>query len=346
MFGAKYCLGAVALAASVAACSSEESRTPDDDAGTPGAREDDAGSADAGEETYETPLTVSVDAGGPYSVAPGGTVKLAATFAIEDQAEEFADLTTIGAALLAYEAEHGSFPPAALSDSSGKALLSWRVLLLPYLDEKDLYARFDLTKAWDDPANKALLSQIPAAFRAGEGDGGGNTHYAGVAGKKQVFNGSATTLGGGVTRVAITDGLDMTFGVGPVGSKVSLPWTAPADIAIADHLGFGLADGFAGAGGVVTPTVFLDGSVYTFLNELDSKVVWRWSTLASEGCDRAGGLDVGLRPQWDLDGDGTFEVSGSTVEFSPSGTGELTVGFRVVDRFGGVHATTVKVVVK
>jgi Protein of unknown function (DUF1559) len=347
MLGSKYRFGAVAFALSASACNSESSNTSDKDAGTPAvSEEDDAGPGDAGEETYASPLTVSVDAGGPYRVAAGDTLKLTASYAVEGQLDETADLSAIGAALVAYEAEHRSFPPAALSDASGNSLLSWRVLLLPYLGEQELYARFDLTKAWDDPANEALVSEIPAAFRDGDGDGSGNTHYAGVAGKKQVFSGSAPELGGGIPKVAITDGVDMTFAVGPVGRDVSLPWTAPGDIAIAEHLGLGKADGFGGSGGAATPMAFLDGHVYTFPNDVETLALRRWSTLGGDGCDRAGSADVNLRPQWDLDGDGTFETSGSTVDVSPSDTGELTLGFRVVDRFGGVHATTAKVVVE
>ena len=58
-----------------------------------------------------------------------------------------------------YHDEHGSFPPAYIADASGKPMHSWRVLILPYLDEKGLYrnqtTQKEATKAFDrsiDPA--------------------------------------------------------------------------------------------------------------------------------------------------------------------------------------------------
>ena len=55
-------------------------------------------------------------------------------------------------------------PPAALRDSGGLPLLSWRVLLLPYLGHNDLYRRFHLDEPWDGPHNKALLAEMPEVY--------------------------------------------------------------------------------------------------------------------------------------------------------------------------------------
>ena len=63
------------------------------------------------------------------------------------------NLKQIGLALHNYHDEYGAFPPAYTVDADGKPLHSWRTLLLPYLDQRPLYATIDLTKAWDDPAN-------------------------------------------------------------------------------------------------------------------------------------------------------------------------------------------------
>ncbi len=62
-------------------------------------------------------------------------------------------LKNIGLALHNYANEYGAFPPAYSVDADGKPLHSWRTLILPYLDQRPLYERIDLTKAWDDPAN-------------------------------------------------------------------------------------------------------------------------------------------------------------------------------------------------
>jgi len=61
--------------------------------------------------------------------------------------------------------------------------LSWRVAILPYLDEQPLYSEFDLTKPWDDPHNLKLVARMPKVymipgFTAKEG----MTHYRTLVG--------------------------------------------------------------------------------------------------------------------------------------------------------------------
>ena len=47
---------------------------------------------------------------------------------------------------------------------TGKALLSWRVALLPFLEENELYKQFHLDEAWDSDHNKKLLAKMPRVF--------------------------------------------------------------------------------------------------------------------------------------------------------------------------------------
>jgi Protein of unknown function (DUF1559) len=337
-------LGALALVIGAAACDSGSDATPQSDSGVvPDAS---TPSADAAIAKVDSPLRIRLDVGGPYTVAAGKPVTLSASYGVEGQADQTDDLAKIAAALRAYAEQNGSFPPAALADGAGKPLLSWRVLLLPYLGRSDLYVRFDFSKAWDDPANAALVREIPDVYTDGSDDGSGHTDYAGVSGGKQIFAGASAYLGGGVKPASVTDGTGMTIGVGPVGSQVTIPWTSPGDVAIGSHLKLGQADGFAGNGGVCTPLAFLDGKVFTYLNDLSTATVKRWSTLAGDGCDPPMLHDISLRSQWDLDGDGTFETLGATATYSASQPGEHNVTFRVIDGFGGVHATTAKVVVQ
>ncbi len=54
--------------------------------------------------------------------------------------------------------EHRCLPPQALLSKDGKPLLSWRVLLLPYLEGGELYKRFRLDEAWDSPNNLPLAN--------------------------------------------------------------------------------------------------------------------------------------------------------------------------------------------
>ncbi len=288
---------------------------------------------------------VELSAGGPYRVAPGGRIPLVGRYALAGQSATVADLTAIGAALERYRAANGSYPPVALTDAAGRPTLSWRVLLLPYLGQDALYRRFDLTKAWDDPANRRLLASIPAVYRGGRRSGT-NTAYAGVAGTKHLFRSAAATLGGGVRQADVTDGTTMTAAAGPVGSAVQIPWTAPVDIDPTEHPSLGDRSGFAGAGGAATPLLFLDGSVHTIPNDAGSGLLTDWATVAGGGCAPPDGLAVDLRAGWDLDGDGTYESVGRTASFVATSTGTRTVRFRVQDARGRSFVTTAKVVVR
>src|SRR5262249_7322884 len=48
-------------------------------------------------------------------------------------------LRQIGMALHSYHDKFGSFPPAYIADENGRPIHSWRVLLLPYLGQTELY---------------------------------------------------------------------------------------------------------------------------------------------------------------------------------------------------------------
>ena len=63
-----------------------------------------------------------------------------------------------------YEAVHGKLPPAAVCGPDGKPLLSWRVLLLPFIEEQELYSQFRLDEPWDSAHNLLLLDRMPAIF--------------------------------------------------------------------------------------------------------------------------------------------------------------------------------------
>ena len=55
-----------------------------------------------------------------------------------------------------YEDEHGCFPPAYVADASGRPMHSWRVLILPYLDQQQLYDQYDFSEPWNGPNNQQL----------------------------------------------------------------------------------------------------------------------------------------------------------------------------------------------
>jgi hypothetical protein len=64
-----------------------------------------------------------------------------------------------------YAGDHGGkLPTAIVHGKDGRPLLSWRVLLLPYLGQESLYSRFRLDEPWDSPNNLPLLDQMPELY--------------------------------------------------------------------------------------------------------------------------------------------------------------------------------------
>jgi RNA polymerase sigma factor (sigma-70 family) len=95
------------------------------------------------------------------------------------------NLKQIGLAMLNYQDTYAFFPASAIYGKNGKPLLSWRVALLPYLDQDNLYKQFRLDEPWDSAHNKKLLDKMPDVFRVpGQKDKSG-TYY-------QVFVGEGT----------------------------------------------------------------------------------------------------------------------------------------------------------
>jgi RNA polymerase sigma factor (sigma-70 family) len=62
-------------------------------------------------------------------------------------------LTQLAQAIWSYQLDHGHLP-TDIVDKEGKALLSWRVAILPYIEQRALYKHFKLDEPWDSPANK------------------------------------------------------------------------------------------------------------------------------------------------------------------------------------------------
>src|SRR5260370_27069838 len=70
-----------------------------------------------------------------------------------------ANLTQISLALRAYHEAHGSFPPAYVLGPSGERYHSWRVLLLPFLGQDELYRQYRLDEPLDSEHNQALVNK-------------------------------------------------------------------------------------------------------------------------------------------------------------------------------------------
>jgi hypothetical protein len=128
-------------------------------------------------------------------------------------------------------ANGGRLPPAAVHDKDGRPLLSWRVLVLPYLDGEELFRQFRLNEPWDSPHNLALLPRMPRVYAplGFEEDRHRTEPFTTFL---QVFVGRGTAFEGrqGLRlKQDFPDGVADTILVAEGGAAV--PWTKPADLA-------------------------------------------------------------------------------------------------------------------
>lgn len=135
----------------------------------------------------------------------------------------------IGLAMHNFYSAHDSFPPQALVSKDGKKLLSWRVLILPFLDQNELYQQFHLDEPWDSEHNIKLVAKMPQVYAEPSASGveiaAGQTRLQVPLLANSVFG----RAGGGTTFREITDGTSNTVMVVQVPKAVSVTWTKPDD---------------------------------------------------------------------------------------------------------------------
>lgn len=137
-------------------------------------------------------------------------------------------LKVLANALERYHDAKGSYPPAAMLDKEGRPLLSWRVALLPYLGEDNLYKEFKLDEPWDSLHNKKLIKKLPKAFKSPD--------YSWRKGRTQdmVFTGENTIFDGKAgARKTDVDAKTIMLVLTP-GDEEAIYWTKPADLSYAD----------------------------------------------------------------------------------------------------------------
>ncbi len=168
------------------------------------------------------------------------------------------NLKQIGLAMHNYHETYNAFPPAFTVDEQGKPLHSWRVLLLPFLDQQHLAQQIDLTQPWDSPRNAPFHSQMPATFACPSAaqPNSSVTHYVGVVGSNNCVLSTDRP-----TRIRdIVDGTANTIMVGE--TQTGIAWMEPRDLAIESLVRFGDPSGLSGAHiGGAAHVLITDGSV-------------------------------------------------------------------------------------
>jgi prepilin-type processing-associated H-X9-DG protein len=141
------------------------------------------------------------------------------------------NLKGIAVALQAYHSDWGCFPPPYLADSKGKPMHSWRVLILPYLDRRDVYQAYRFDEPWDGPTNRKVAATLFRCFLCpADGlrmDTVGPlplTNYLAVIGPRTAWPGDKV-----VSLNDITDGPGNTILVVEVADS-GIQWAEPRDL--------------------------------------------------------------------------------------------------------------------
>lgn len=164
-----------------------------------------------------------------------GTMVAEAVKKIQGSAEamrETNNLKQIGLAVhnYAFAFDHNGFLPVyaigakgmPLKNATDKPLLSWRVALLPYIEQDTLYKQFKLDEPWDSPNNKKLIEQMPKLYASPKPGKAGYTHLQMVIGPNAMspYNVRMPT--------SFPDGTSNTIAV--VEAAEPVIWTKPDDV--------------------------------------------------------------------------------------------------------------------
>jgi Protein of unknown function (DUF1559) len=135
-------------------------------------------------------------------------------------------LKEIALAMHQFHGALGSLPPPANVGAQQKPLLSWRVHLLPYLQQDNLYKQFKLDEPWDSEHNKKLIPLMPKVYDSplAKHVATGKTVYLAPAGPGMIFAGPQ-----GMSFVKITDGTSNTILIVEANDAHAVTWTQPDD---------------------------------------------------------------------------------------------------------------------
>jgi hypothetical protein len=178
-------------------------------------------------------LAVSVALPKHLAAAGGGTLAvgvgllLPAVQKVREAAARTQSANNIKQIMLAIHSYHDTFGhfPADIVDKNGKPILSWRVAILPYIEQDNVYKMFKLDEPWDSPNNIKMSQVTIKTYLSPTAAGGpiqGMTSYRGIMGP-----GAAFEPGKKLKLTDFTDGTSNTIVIIETGDLVE--WAKPAN---------------------------------------------------------------------------------------------------------------------
>jgi uncharacterized protein DUF1559 len=211
-------------------------------------------------------VRVSVEAGSSLAAVP---VLIALLLPATQAARSAANRNTtmnkmrqIGLAMMNFESQNRHLPARAIFSKDGKPLLSWRVAILPFIEEKALFDQFHLDEPWDSEHNKPLIAQMPETYNKSGRPNDGTTVFLVPVGKGLAFEGDK-----GLRMPNFTDGTSKTILAVEVNDDRAVPWTKPDDLEVDLSKPFdGLGEGEAGGLSIL---LFADGHTIGITRQAD-----------------------------------------------------------------------------
>jgi len=164
-----------------------------------------------------------------------------------------------------YHDAYRSYPPAVTYDAAGKPAHSWRILVLPFLEQRELYEAYSFAEPWNGPNNSKLATRMPQLFAfAGTYESGNSisTNFVAVAGDETVWPG-----GNGMVQSDIGDGPSNTIQFAEYNGP-AIHWMSPEVLKFAT-MSFVLGDPAGIDSQYLAPAVSMaDGAVQRLSTEI------------------------------------------------------------------------------
>jgi hypothetical protein len=139
-------------------------------------------------------------------------------------------LEQLALAFYHYHDTYGRYPPAYLPDANGKPMHSWRVLILPFLNESGVYEKYDFSEPWNGPNNRELADRIfHGMFQCPSGPHYMNspvTDYVVIVGSGTPFPGGRST-----SLADMRDGPENTILLAEIANS-TIHWMEPRDLTV------------------------------------------------------------------------------------------------------------------
>lgn len=138
------------------------------------------------------------------------------------------NLKQIALAMHNYHENYNALPPAYTVDADGNKLHSWRTLLLPFMEQQNLYNQLKLDEPWDSPTNQSVGSNTIYSYTR---DGiETNTDYVLITGPGTLFEDSKA-----IRLAEVLDGTSNTIMIVEVVNS-DISWMEPRDFTIDEFL--------------------------------------------------------------------------------------------------------------